>query len=353
LTTNFRPLWKRFYWFVRLLVYADLQATDGADLCYLQPNVSLQHYRIRKFFEDLRRVYAEHQCDGIVDLGDTTDDRSSIPISTLDVLCEGMTELPGSKYKITGNHEQLLRNASVSNWRLFAPYFTVIHDRKMIRIGDCSVWFCSYPADHAELAHWIASEAAAKRSKKILFGHFQVKGAYLTSARAATGIPLEVLSAFDMVLLGHIHSPQSLTKTVHYVGSPFQQDWGEAGQAKRVAILDTESMKLTWVPLTGYPEYREVGLKQFQAESGQLTEHRYRVSINSHVEAEEFFAHPAFSRAVGVYNYDTSSDTGAAPEVRDWSFGGTLERYMAQVPHGLEVSDAEMLEAGKLVSSSD
>ena len=338
---------------MRLLVYADLQATDGADLCYLQPNVPLQHYRIRKFFADLRRIYAEQKCDGIVDLGDTTDDRSAIPITTLDTLCEGLTDLPGIKYKITGNHEQVVRDTSVSNWRLFAPYFTVIHDRKVIRIGDCSVYFCSYPADHSELAHWIATEAATQRTRKILFGHFQVKGAYLTSARAATGVPLEALSSFDMVLLGHIHAPQSLNSKVHYVGSPFQQDWGEANQQKRVAILDTATLKVTFIPLTGYPEYREVSLKQFQVESAQLTEHRYRVTVTSHTEAEQFFAHPAYNRAVGVYDYDTAVDTGSAPETRDWSFAGTLQRYMSQVPHGLDISDEDMLEAGKLIASVD
>jgi hypothetical protein len=38
------------------------------------------------FFKVLREIYVEHGCDGLVDLGDTTDDRSSIPVPTIDAL---------------------------------------------------------------------------------------------------------------------------------------------------------------------------------------------------------------------------------------------------------------------------
>lgn len=338
---------------MRLLVYADLQATDGSDLCYENPAVPLQHYRIAKVFDDIVRVYNEFDCDGIVDLGDTTDDRSAIPVTTIDVLCEGLSKLPRGRVahrKLTGNHEQFLRDTTISNWRLFAPYFNVMGGHEVIQADRCKLYFCSYPKDYAELAEWLALEAAKSRSRKILFGHFQVKGAFLNNAKAATGIPLEALSGYDLVILGHIHTPQSLSPRVHYVGSPFQQDWGEINQTKRVAVIDTDSLEVNWVTLTGYPEYREVTFKEFKQAVSKRSEDRYRVLLSSHEEAEQFFAHPFFNRATGVYNYDTGAEAAKDVEPKDWSFEGTVRRYLEAVPPPqTDMSVDEMLSIGRMI----
>lgn len=61
---------------MKLLCFADLQITDGHEKCHNQPGRSLQLWRAEKFFQDLHAIYTEHECDGLVDLGDTTDDRS-------------------------------------------------------------------------------------------------------------------------------------------------------------------------------------------------------------------------------------------------------------------------------------
>jgi hypothetical protein len=338
---------------MKLLVYSDLQATDGSDLCYETPGMPLQHYRVSKVFDDIVAVYKKYGCDGIVDLGDTTDDRSAIPVTTIDVLCAGLAKLPASAtghHKLTGNHEQFLRDTSISNWRLFAPYFEVIQDRKIVTVDNCKIFFCSYPKDYAELASWIALESSKARGHKILFGHFQVKGAYLNSTKAATGIPVESINGFDLAVLGHVHTPQSVTDRVHYVGSPFQQDWGEINQKKRLAIVDTSKFTVTWVELEGYPIYREVSLKEFKTAVNERSEDRYRVVLNSHAEAEQFFAHPFFNRAVGVYNYETEGNNNQVPEPKDWSFEGTIRRYVevTGIPE-VGLTPDEMLTMGRMI----
>lgn len=343
---------------MRLLVYADLQATDGSEICHGRPDVLLQHYRVEKFFNDLVEIYEKYQCDGVVDLGDTTDDRSSIPINTLDVLCQGLAKLPGTpktNAKLTGNHEQFLRNTSVSNWRLFAPYFTVYNGVSSKQLDDSTrVWYASYPEDYQELARTLALEADKYRTqRKILFGHFQVKGATIGNAKSNSGVPMEALAGFDLVLLGHVHAPQSLSDRAHYVGSPFQQDWGEAGENKRVAVVDTERLKIKWIPMTGYPEHRAVTLSEFQESIVTQNEDRYRVTLTSHEESEKFFAHPMFGRAVGVYSYDVPEEGEVDDtETRDWSFDGTLKRYIETVPPvGIELSEEELLESGRIIAN--
>jgi DNA repair exonuclease SbcCD nuclease subunit len=333
---------------MRLLCYSDLQATDGDELCFSDPTLTLQHYRVAKCFEDLARIAQECSCDALVDLGDTTDDRTAIQLTTVEVLGEGIAKLPDvDLFKITGNHEQYLRDTSISNRHLFDHRFAVVTNRKVWRMKGWTAFFVSYPADHKELTEWLIKEAANVRGPKVLFGHFQVIGAFYQSGKAFTGVPLEALEPFSVSLLGHIHSPQSLSKRVHYVGSPFQQDWGEAGQAKRVAVLDTTAMTVDWIPMTGYPEYREIGFDDFVNLKSAHAEDRYRVVLSNHEEAESFFRHPNFYRATAKYSYDETPQTSAeGEEQQDWSFDGTLRRYMKTVPPkrvGIDLTDEEML----------
>jgi len=332
---------------MKLLCYADLQATDGDALCFTQPNVMLQHYRVARFFDDLSRIYREHGCAGVIDLGDTTDDRSSIPWPTVEALGAGMAKIPkGDHWKLTGNHEQYLRDISVNNRRLFDHTFKVVDDRRIQGMGDWTAFFVSYPASYLEVAEWLLRELPRFRGPKLLFGHFQVEGAFFNNSTALTGVPKSVLQKFNLVMLGHIHIPQSVTPKIHYVGSPFQQDWGEANQSKRVGIVDTNQMTVEWVPLTGYPEYRAVSFAEFAKVADEVSEHRYKVTLSSHEETESFFRHPRFNRATAIYSYDeTPVQPGA--EIKDWTFEGMCRRYLQTVPpsnNGIDLSDAEMLD---------
>lgn len=341
---------------MRLLIYADLQTTDGDERCFSDPSVSLQHYRVARVFTDLLSVYRQYKCDGLVDLGDTTDDRSSISLPTLNLLGAMLSTLPSSKnnFKLTGNHEQYLRDCTIDNKHLFDHKFRVISQREIIRVEDCTFVFCAYPASHADLTEWLLKEASAIRGRKVLFGHFQIVGAYLNNAKTVTGVPLEALNGFDTVLLGHIHQPQSLTPRIHYVGSPFQQDWGEAGQLKHLSILDTDTLKVTTVPLEGYPQYRAVSLDEFKQAAQEGGEDRLRVVLKNHEEAEAFFCHPAFNRATAHYDYAETAKGEAQEEIKDWTFDGICRRYIELVPPskiGIDFSDEDMLAIGQTIAT--
>jgi len=342
---------------MRLLVYGDLQATDGDALCHTQPNMTLQHYRVRKFFNDIRRIYTQHRCDGLVDLGDTTDDRSSIPVPTLDLLCDGLSTLPdGTNLKLIGNHEQFLRDTTVNNHRLFESKFTVVENNEVLKLGDYAAFFCSYPSGDGALAAWLMQNIQKYRtSRKILFGHFQAEGSITGGGMALKGVPLALLrDNFEMVLLGHIHGRQALADNVYHVGSPFQQNWGEAGEKKYVVILDTRTLELEWVEMTGYPLHKTVSFEEYRTLDLSNTEDRYRVRLDNHEQAEAFFASPTFHRCEGVYNYDETPAMTEDGEIQtDFSFSATCRRYLSLVPPaevGIKLPDDEMLEIAQTIA---
>lgn len=343
---------------MRLLIYADLQGTDGDAVSFLEPGKPLQHCRMEQFFKDMLRIYHEHECCGVIDLGDTTDDRTSITWPTIEILGTGLNLLPDSdwNFKLTGNHEQYLRSAEINNRRLFEHKFSVVDGCEIFEFGDYMAFFCSFSEDYGELTKWIVEGVKEYRDRpKILFGHFQVLGARMNSGSALHGVPVDVLKHFNIVLLGHVHLPQTIDKCIHYIGSPFQQNWGEAGENKRVGVLDTDDCSITWVPLEGYPEYRQVTLEQFKVVSQQKTENRFKVTLTSHAEAEVFFRHPLFQQAEPVYVYEEGLPEEQKVE-EDWTFEGIAKRYMALVPPsaaGIESGDAEVLEIGKMISTGD
>lgn len=96
--------------------------------------------------------------------------------------------------------------------------------------------------------------------KNILLLHTDYPGAEDTDGRVVDSVEnlnMNVLRKFDLVLCGHIHKPQRLSKKVYMIGAPYQQRRTdrdcEMGYWKLYSDL---SMK--FVPLKGYPKFIDV-----------------------------------------------------------------------------------------------
>lgn len=337
---------------MNLLCYADLQATDGSERCFADPSVPLQHQRVVQFYKSLLEIYKAHKCVGLIDLGDTTDDRSSIPVPTIDAVINGLQPFPDSEWnvKIIGNHEQFLRDTSINVGSLFQSKFTVIPACGVIEHEDLAMVFAAYPESHDTLTQTLKSTAFEYRHKRlVLFGHFQTVGAMMASGEALTGVPKQALKPFKFGLLGHIHTPQTVMENIHYIGSPFQQDFGEAGEDKRVAVLNTDTLQVTWVPMTGFPCYHKVSLYEFEKSVDANSEDRFRVVIKNQKEATRYFQHPLAHRASATYDYEVKTPEKPEGVQDDWSFDTVLKRYLNRVPpnaSGVALTAEEMTEIG-------
>jgi hypothetical protein len=339
---------------MKLLLYADLQATDGSEVCYHDPTVRLQDWRVRRFFDVIQGIYSAHRCGGVIDLGDTTDDRSAIPVPTIDALLSNLDQFGGGwNVKLIGNHEQYTKDARVHVGKLFDKHFTVVDGVSAIQSPDSEAVFvfASYPGNYTDLVNALAETAHTYRdSPLVLFGHFQVVGCQLNAGLAYDGVPKESLLPFKLGFLGHIHKPQEVAKNIYYVGSPFQQNFGESGESKRVAILDTESLHVEWVSLEdyGFPKYRTVSAQEFVECAQADSEDRYHVVLSSQADTEALFAHPLCNRAETEYSYTTTNSLATAP-VKTWSFEAVLQRWLEKNPPkcaGIDLPEAEMLDIG-------
>lgn len=346
---------------MRVLVYSDLQAGESTARLFSDPSVSLQLYRVRKFYRDIADVIVKHKCRAVWDLGDTTDDRNAIPISVVDAVLEGIDRLPQSdlNIKLIGNHEQLLRSGDIHVGRMFDRKFRVVDRVETFHFGKLTVICCAFPANDSDAAAWLVREMA-KYPEAVVLGHFQVIGSAMPSGSATTGLPRSIFAGVKLALLGHVHRFQEVAPNVFYVGSPFQQDHGESEDAfKRVAIVDTDTLKVEWVELTGYPTHTSVGYSDFISQA-QDTEDRFRVVLRNHTETEAFYSHPLASRAEPVYEYGLAEGQGSGQSESShnaetsnpstWSLDDAMAQYVKERPPGelgVQISDDDMISIGK------
>lgn len=70
------------------------------------------------------------------------------------------------------------------------------------------------------------------------------------------GADPKLFSRFKRVFSGHYHRHQTVGK-VTYIGSPMQQNFGEAGETKGVVIYDDKKDKFKFVEITGLPRFHK------------------------------------------------------------------------------------------------
>lgn len=346
---------------LKALLFADLQATDGHERCFNEPDVPLQIWRVKKFFADLFAIYQKYECSCLWELGDMTDDRSYIPIPALDAVCEGLEPFPDHdlNIKLIGNHEQYLRDTTLHIGRVFQNKFVVVDKPEVLEALSDTLLACApYPATDAALAEWLSKTAYQYRNyeKRVLLGHFQVVGCQLNSGQALLGVPAEILGKYSISLLGHVHKPQQTGRNAFYVGSPFQQNFGEKNEAKRVGVLDLETLELTWVPMPGYPEYRVVDFDRWAKMVNEKEEHRYQVIIRDPKQADAFYRHPLMSRAEPIYNYELDDRTKAeVTKAQSFSRDDVMKRWLDSHPpgeHNITASPDEVLDVGRLLAEA-
>jgi hypothetical protein len=354
---------------MKVLVYSDLQATTCHQRCYHNPVQSLQDWRVRKFYKDLKEVYDKYKCEALWDLGDTTDDRSQIPILTIDAVMEGLQQFPKSDWsiKLIGNHEQFLRSTAVHVGKMFNPHFSTVADEPAVLdgIGKFKLVLCPFPQEDDILAHWLEAVLEDHGSRPlVLLGHFQVAGCQLNNGQSLTGVPVELLKEFRLGLLGHVHkwqqlvAPSNSTNGIYYVGSPFQQNFGEANEEKRVAIVDTDTFSVQWIQLDGYPLYKTVSFEEFLATANTAGEDRLKVVLKNPEETERFYAHPLSGRPEPIYDYaGANMPETHTKSVESWtrSRNSILRRYVELNPpakHQLALTPEETVDYGEQIASS-
>ena len=350
---------------MRLLCFADLQAHCSIARCFHDPTLPLQRWRVQKFFQLLIELKETHRCDGLLDLGDTLDDRRSVSLPTLHTVLEGLQPFKGGyNLRVNGNHDLHSKSNSVHNGHMFDAIFDTEPGvgARVLPDGSGVMVLSSYTQDGAALAESLRAIADSHPVRTPMFfgGHLTVRGAKLPGGvDAEGGIVTSLFDDYDVALLGDIHLPQQIGNA-HYVGSPFQQDFGEANQQKRVGMLDTILQTVEWVPVTGFPVHRVVSADAFSLMDHSYvstTEDRLRVVLDNAEQAERFYAHRYAHRVEPVYAFTRQEETPVeAPATPvDWSLQAAVARYVetnSPASRGINISSGDLTDFGVSIAGS-
>jgi DNA repair exonuclease SbcCD nuclease subunit len=208
-------------------------------------------------------VALERGCRHLVDLGDVFHERHHLDTWTYTEVYELTKEYLEKGVRthfVLGNHDMYLRDERRHNAIVaFENVARVISEPTTIELRGRSFDCMPYVETNPQRA---LVKAFPKKSS-VLFFHAAIDGAIMSSAsgmrrkpasppapdmheeEASESVSQEGLDGWKVAWGGHYHLPQTIcSKPCHaqYVGSLLQHNRGEAGERKRVVLLDVEDL---------------------------------------------------------------------------------------------------------------
>ncbi len=211
----------------------------------------------------LRRVHTEAVARnaGILFCGDFWHERGRVPVAPLNAVLEVMRDWTQETVFMPGNHDQVDLGGTEHGLTAIAAAVSVARCIDVpTMLGSALV--IPYRRDAEEVIAAIAEHPEARA----LLCHIDVVGAFMNEAiQAGHGILPERLPKCP-IYTGHYHKPHAVPGHEHitYVGSQWQTGYSEAGQQKRLLLLDGE----TWEVLEEIPV--DIGPRHFSCDVAKL-----------------------------------------------------------------------------------
>ena len=245
----------------------------------------------RYILDQMMKIFTEQKVDGVLIAGDVYDKTvpSAEAVQVFDEFITGLAKAEIPVYMISGNHDSAERLSFGA--KLFESsdiYISQVYDGEMKRIvlkdqyGPISVYLLPFlkPAAvrHAlqrdDINTYEEGVMAALQEceidtsqRNVLVAHQFVTGAArCESEEVSVGgldqIEAGVFNIFDYVALGHIHSPQYISReTLRYCGTPLKYSFSEAEQEKSVVVMEIKEkgdICIEKVPLKPLRDLRKI-----------------------------------------------------------------------------------------------
>ncbi len=204
------------------------------------------------YFEKVVFPYIENNnITQIIHLGDFFDRRKYINFNTLsEVRRRFLEKIPKGVHFhiILGNHDTFYKNTNNVNSlkELFRGYsnITLYESPSTIQINELKISLIPWINDNNKIEY---CDFIQKCRSPVLVGHFEIIGFdVINGVRHHSGISESAFNNFEMVLSGHFHMKQS-KKNIHYLGTQYQMNFGEANEIKGFHILNTDTRELEFI----------------------------------------------------------------------------------------------------------
>jgi DNA repair exonuclease SbcCD nuclease subunit len=172
-----------------------------------------------------------------------------------------MEDLGLDHYVILGNHDIVHTNTS----KLSAAREIIGHGQSWpaTHLID-SPFKKTFGSCHIDFLPWInrgnlteSLDFIEQTSADILIGHLEINGfEMVTGIQCREGMNMSAFKTYDTVYSGHFHK-QSKQGNIHYIGTPYELNWGDHGIRKGFHIFDTETGDTDFIVNTS-PIYHKI-----------------------------------------------------------------------------------------------
>jgi DNA repair exonuclease SbcCD nuclease subunit len=244
----------------------------------------LEFYR-EQFFPYLQDNDIKH----VIQFGDLLENRKTISVKIMYNLqreyLAKFEELGITQDIIIGNHDVLHSNTNrisalveIADKATF-PNTTVHIDATSRDFGGCKIDFI--PWMNRENQEDILKFMKASNSD-FLAGHLEINGFEMVSGiQCHDGLEPSVFSQYATVFSGHFHkqSKQLVKKAlIHYLGTPYEMNWGDYADPKGFHIFDTETGETTFIE-NPKPIYHKIMYNDSAVNYDSFDENYYADSI--------------------------------------------------------------------------
>ena len=207
------------------------------------------------YFENVVFPYIkENNITHMIHLGDFFDRRKYINFNTLrEVRQRFLEKIPKEVnfHIILGNHDTFYKNTNDVNSlkELFRGYsnITLYDSPSTIDIDGLKISLIPWINDANKIEY---CDYIQNCSSSILMGHFEIIGfEVINGVKHHSGISESLFNKFEMILSGHFHMKQS-KKNIHYLGTQYQMNFGDANTLKGFHVLHTDTRELTFIENT-------------------------------------------------------------------------------------------------------
>lgn len=169
---------------------------------------------------------------------------------------------------IAGNHDRASLTSPISYLSVFRKFKSVnVREEEFFEYDiENKIVYCylsyfkegiCYLSRLVNLIDMIKSDKKITHYKKVLFTHISVNGTRNNDGSLVEGdMELSYFDFFDLILQGHYHQRQSLSKSVIYTGAAYQANYGETQEDKGFTVLYND-LSLKYIK-SKFPAYKKL-----------------------------------------------------------------------------------------------
>lgn len=229
---------------------------------------TLNHFKVLSCVRD---ICIKHHIPALF-FGDFFHKADGLSIELLELMDEHLSNLdfPIDQFRvlsISGNHDLKLVNTIKSPKYSLVKYlsnrynwFNCIDFMSVPISSNVMVHGVPYIDHNIGLTEYLKNVEFTEGYKNILLLHTDYPGARDTDGReidSVENLNINTLNRFDLVLCGHIHKPQRLSKKVYMIGAPLQQRRTDA-KCKLGYWKLYPDLTLKFIELEGFPKFIDV-----------------------------------------------------------------------------------------------